>query len=386
MNKGYGKMRKWFIAACMCLCMALPSITANATVSGNDVVYATESEIAKGQTELNNYYYQLTYKGLDKAIEEKLKSILNNAKAYIGGVNLTDAEVMAYVSATKSEMDALVASQPTSTSEFLIVGDLYETPTVKHGENVLIILPIYNMDETWIDDVTVTAVTSTSVDEWPFEIEKTGYVERVTEIPGSRTKEEAVSNRREVLFNLKAREDVLTGYYKLDFSVLYRRNGAVETAKLSTYVKTIGAPGSGEVGAGEGGKTSTPRIIVTGFETNPAEVYAGDTFTLTIHVQNTSKRTSVSNVEFDMQAAKEGDSEKTTYAAFLPTSGSNTVFVDTIAQGGMADLVIEMTARADLIQKPYVLDVQMRYEDAKFNPYESTASVSIPVKQSLNLT
>lgn len=382
MNKGYWKMRKWFILACMCICMAVPSMTANATVSGNDTIeYATEKEIAQGQTELNNYYKQLTYKGLDKEADAKLKEILNNAKAYIGGVDLTASEVAAYVSATKSQMDALVASQPSSTSEFLVVGDLYPTPTVKHGENVLLILPIYNMDETWIDDVTVTAVTSTDVNEWPFEIEKTGYVDRITEIPGSKTKEEAVNNRREVHYNLKAREDVLTGYYKLDFKVLYRRNGAVEEATLSTYVKTIGAPGSGEVGANDNGKTSTPRIIVTGFETSPAEVYAGDTFTLTIHVQNTSKRTSVSNVEFDMQAAKEGDSEKTTYAAFLPTSGSNTVFVDTIAPGGTTDLVIEMTARADLIQKPYVLEVKMNYEDAKYNPFESTASVSIPVKQ-----
>lgn len=381
MNAKYLKLRKWAALVCICIGMTVPAITAHATVSGNDVVYATESEIAKAQTELNNYYHQLSYKDLDREIDEKLKSILNNAKAYIGGTDLPLSEVDAYVTATKAQMDAVVANQPSSTREFLIVGDLYDTPTVKYGENALIILPIYNMDETWIDDVTVTAVTSQDVNEWPFEISKTGYVERITEIPGSKSKEEAIANRREVHFNLKARENVLTGYYKLDFNVLYRRNGGIETATLSTYVKMIGAPGSGEVGADTNGKASTPRIIVTGFETDPGEVYAGDTFKLTIHVQNTSKRTTVSNIEFDMQAAKEGDSEKTTYAAFLPTSGSNTVFVDSIAPGGTTDLVIEMTARAELIQKPYVLDVKMNYEDAQFNAYESTASVSIPIKQ-----
>ena len=368
--------------ACICVCMTMPAMMANATTSGNStVIYASESEIAKGQTELNNYYFQLTLQEVDREIEEQLKSTLNNAKAYIGGVDMTVEEISAYVATIKSQMDAIIASQPASTSEFLVVGDLYETPTVQYGQNVLIILPIYNMDETWIDDLTVTAVTSTDVNEWPFEIEKTGYVERVTEIPGSTTKDEAIANRREVHFNLKAREDVLTGYYKLNFNVMYRRNGAIENTTLSTYVKTIGAPGSGEVGANAGGKTSTPRIIVTGFETNPAEVYAGDTFTLTVHVQNTSKRTTVSNIEFDMQAAQEGDSQQTTYAAFLPTSGSNTIFVDSIAPGGTTDIEIELTARADLMQKPYVLDVNMKYEDAQFNPFESTASVSIPIKQ-----
>ena len=40
-----------------------------------------------------------------------------------------------------------------------------------------------------------------------------------------------------------------------------------------------------------------------------------------------------------------------------------------------------MTAKADLVQKPYVLEVKMDYEDDKYKPYSSTASVSIPIKQ-----
>ena len=40
-----------------------------------------------------------------------------------------------------------------------------------------------------------------------------------------------------------------------------------------------------------------------------------------------------------------------------------------------------MTARADLSQKPYVLNVSMDYEDEKANPYKQTANVSIPIYQ-----
>ena len=39
-------------------------------------------------------------------------------------------------------------------------------------------------------------------------------------------------------------------------------------------------------GSGSGGSSSdgsVPRVIVTGFDTNPAEVHAGSDFTLTIH-------------------------------------------------------------------------------------------------------
>ena len=46
-------------------------------------------------------------------------------------------------------------------------------------------------------------------------------------------------------------------------------------------------------GSGSGGSSSdgsVPRVIVTGFDTNPAEVHAGSDFTLTIHLENTSKK------------------------------------------------------------------------------------------------
>ena len=128
-------------------------------------------------------------------------------------------------------------------------------------------------------------------------------------------------------------------------------------------------------------KSSNPRIIVTGFETDPKEVYAGDTFNLTIHVQNTSKRTAVNNVMFSLEAASEGTDENTTYSAFLPTSGSSTVFMDSIGAQQSADIKIEMSAKADLVQKPYVLEVKSEYEDSQNNQYSSSSNVSIPIKQ-----
>ena len=128
-------------------------------------------------------------------------------------------------------------------------------------------------------------------------------------------------------------------------------------------------------------ESSKPRIIVTGFETVPAQVYAGETFTVTIHVQNTSKSASVTNVLFDMQAKEEGKDEDSKFAAFLPTSGSSSVYVDSIAPGASKDLVIEMSAKSDLSQKPYVLDVNMKYDAKEAVDLTDTASVSIPIYQ-----
>ncbi|NLL78941.1 MAG: hypothetical protein GX234_03965 [Clostridiales bacterium] len=383
-------------AAALAMMPALPAMRVQA-VSENDADKdkdeKTEEEIMKEESaaakhQLYRYYDNLMLLNDDLSEEDKkkLKEIMENGKKLINDAYRV-SDLSTYVSETKGLMDAyinkVIEEIPTSTSEFLVIGDNAPVSQAKYGEQVTVIVPIYNMGSEWIDDVTVTPTMSGSVKEWPFEIEKTGYSERITEIPGSTNKEETWLNHREIHYTFTTREDVLSGYYKLEFNVLYSRNNKSETAKLYTFVKTEGAPGSGSTDGEEeeSGKSSTPRIVVTGFETNPQEVYAGDTFLLTIHVKNTSKRTAVSNIQIDLEAAKEGKDEDTLYAAFLPTSGSNSAYIDTIPVGGTADMNIEMTAKADLVQKPYALNVKMQYEDEKYNPYTAETSVSIPVKQ-----
>jgi len=84
---------------------------------------------------------------------------------------------------------------------------------------------------------------------------------------------------------------------------------------------------------------------------------------------------------FEILAAVEGKDEDTTYAAFLPTAGSSTIFVNRIEKNGTKDIEIELEAKADLSQKPYAVDVNMSYEDEHVNSYTNKTSVSIPVKQ-----
>ncbi len=368
-----------------------PSIHATAeTVSGNDAdEKASKDTKNKYYTRLVNYKSNLYIANdVTKETKDKVEKLYASANAYIANYDITESDLAAYVSSIESQMASIVSAQKSdkapTTKEFLAVGDNYTTPVAQHGKEVAVTLPIINLGTENITNIVVTPVTSNTIKEWPFQLDKSSYAQIIDVLPASTNKEIAMINRREVSYVFKTREDVLSGYYKLDFSLTYTINGAIETATLSTYVNTVGAPGSGSIDQTSGEdatKTSTPRIIVTGFETNPAVVYAGSTFTLNIHVKNTSQRTAVSNVEFDLEAAVEGKDENATYSAFLPTSGSNTVYIDKIPQGGKADLSIEMTAKADLSQKPYVLNIKMKYEDEKYNPYDSTASVSIPVNQ-----
>ena len=268
-----------------------------------------------------------------------------------------------------------------STSEFLIVGDCVPTPTAGYGQAVHIILPIYNLGLEAVTNLVITPTVSTKAEEWPFRLDTVGLVQTVDIVPASPIKSQAYNHRREVEWDLIIRDDAPTGIYKLEFNVSYYRDGGIETATLYSFINVKGAPGSGTLSESESDKSSNPRIIVTGFETDPGEVFAGDTFNLTIHVQNTSKSTSVNNVMFSLEAVQEGSDENTTYSAFLPTSGSSTIYMDSIGSQQSADIKIEMTAKADLAQKPYAITVKADYEDGQSNSFTSESNVSIPIKQ-----
>lgn len=313
----------------------------------------------------------------------------------LGGVGIGGMEAQATASGndTKPEPEVIIKEVevevdrgPSSTSEFLSLSDTFQTPTVTHGETVVIGLPVVNYSTVPLNDVVVRPKISNKVDEWPFEPNAAGATKTIKQFPAYDNKKDIEDARQELGFLFVVREDVKTGYYKLEFDVTYLRNGQVEEGVLTTYVKAVGTEESGKLEGDdekeeEEEEVSKPRIIVTGFETSPAQVYAGETFTLTIHVKNTSQTLAVTNVLFDMQAKEEGKDEDSKFAAFLPTSGSSSVYADSIAPGASRDLVIEMSAKSDLSQKPYVLDVNMKYDAKDSLDLTDTASVSIPIYQ-----
>ncbi len=372
-------------------------------VSGNDKESASEenepptisrtsdrliTDADRGDADEDMLYYmqslEVRYK-LDAKVMENLHKVFDSAVYYIANTEMSVTELWSYVAQVKGNMESTaVAAVTMTTSEFLQVGDNWETPTVSYGQQVSIVLPVINFGTEELNNLIIEPKTSTVVTEWPFEPDMTSYLQTEPYIPGNQTKEAAMANRREFTFTFTARNDVMTGYYPLVFNVWYTKAGvrSEEPAELTVYVKTVGKPGSGFIGGnGQEAEGAKPRIVVTGFETNPSAVYAGDTFTLTIHVQNTAKDTAVTNVLFDMQAAQEGEDKTNTYSAFLPTSGASSVYMDRIGANTSADIVIEMTAKADLAQKPYVLDVNMKYDAGTSFDLTDKASVSIPILQ-----
>lgn len=214
-------------------------------------------------------------------------------------------------------------------------------------------------------------------------------------------------------FKLKARSDIETGYHSVRFIGEYSKTASDGTTADYYVIKTINIyfanateisantgggngndsindddddyvdpgdndyyDGGGSVLSDDSGEATAPKLIITGYDTNPEKIMAGQEFTITIHVQNTSKTTSVCNGKF-LVGNEAGN--------FLPTSGSSAVFVESIPAGKTGDIELEMKTSADLAQKNYVLVVKGDFDDGKGNSFTYSDNLYVPVFQEVRL-
>lgn len=143
-----------------------------------------------------------------------------------------------------------------------------------------------------------------------------------------------------------------------------------------------GNPGTGNPGTGNPNEptvpqpgVSVPRLILTGFTTTPAEVVAGQDFDVSFTLKNTSRKTRVQNIKVTLSSG-EG-------AAFLPASGSSSIFIERISVGDESIQTMRFHSLPSLEEQPYQLTLAMEYEDNLANPYQAQESVAVQVKQTV---
>lgn len=376
-------------------------ISGNSLFSGNgaSVVYADRSgddlynAVSVAMMELEEYLktIELEY-SFTPDYAKRLQSIYSDGRNYIANNGKFESfDITSYVTTVKERMlnfaksYGSVEKPANDTTKYLGMYSNLDVVHVKYGESCMIVLPIVNYSDVDLYNVVISPKESVDPEKWPFEITKTGESQVIPYLPGNKVRETVYDNRMEIGWVWTARSSKLkSGYYALEFDATYERNGATSSTTLTTYVYIDGSPDADVSPTPTPEAQSTPRIVVTGFETDPVKVYAGDTFKLTIHVQNTSKRTAVSNILFALEAqtgSTDGNNSVAGVAPFLPTSGSSNIYVNSIGKGASEDISIEMTARADLGQKPYVLVVNMSYEDENAKAYTAQTNVSIPIYQ-----
>lgn len=367
--------------AVLMLCGNIMTVCADNSGSPSDE-YASDEWKDQIRGQLNRYYsdLKLRYKLTDEKIK-RMDKIYNSAMTYMKNASLTMSELTTYESEVQGYLAEIAKENTTGTEKFLMLSNEVPIMDTKYGEQTFVVLSLINLGKTDITDVVVTPTVSNDRTKWPFDINQPYDAQCIQIIQAADNTTDAYNKRMDIGWYFNVRKDVLTGCYPLTFHATYYQSGALVETDITTYINVKGANPSETLIKDENKQNTNPRIIVTGYRTEPETVYAGSIFNLTVSVKNTSKETVVKNVLFNMEATVEGKDADATYAAFLPTSGSSSVYTEQISPGQTYEMSIEMEAKSDLAQKPYVLTVNMKYDTDEQINLSDTAKVSVPIKQ-----
>ncbi len=116
---------------------------------------------------------------------------------------------------------------------------------------------------------------------------------------------------------------------------------------------------------------ATPKLIVTGSDIKGGSVKAGDAFSMVVHLKNESKS---KLVNISLKISSEDNQ-------IITTSGSDTIYIDTIEKEEEMDITLDLKTRGNLEQKNYSVKVEYTYEDNSWDTYNDSASLSVPVVQ-----
>lgn len=172
-------------------------------------------------------------KGIRRMKKKLMKGLLT---VLCCGAMLT-ADVQGYVPGLANIAYATPTDTVTYADPIILAGDT-NTPTGRIGERMSIRLHLVNRASEDAEDVTITPKVSSKTSEFPFEISKSNYSLRLStgSTPGDDDSVLAGKDDDDVVFNFTVRDDVVTGYYSIDYAITYIINDTYYSTTVSSYV------------------------------------------------------------------------------------------------------------------------------------------------------
>ena len=117
---------------------------------------------------------------------------------------------------------------------------------------------------------------------------------------------------------------------------------------------------------------TTPRLMVTGCDIKGNVVKAGDEFEMVLHLKNEATSTKLTNIKLKLSCDDN---------LIVPSSGSDSIYIDEIAKEEETDVSVKMKTKTDLEQRNYIVNVAYAYENSWGESFDDSASVTVPVIQ-----
>ena len=314
-------------------------------------------------------------KGLEEGYYPILIYISKRAQGEDGMSSEYAKTIMAWIE-TKKTTGTSETDEDSSEPVAFALGENQSTPSANYSEVMNFDVNVRNTGYKTAYDVRVDMELSEDITKFPFEINDGNYDRQM----GNMNPDQTVA----VPFSMAVREKAKSGYYPIKFKIRYRENEngnfaapIEDTFYVRVYGKDEGDSLDSEAGENERTKA---RIIVDSFETDPAEIYAGQDFTLKVRMKNASNSIVASNILFTFESETVSDSP-----VFTTVNGSNSVVVNSLAPGASDTLTIKFSSSPTAEQRSYTITINEQYDSPEFKNAKEAVKIAVGLKQEARL-
>ena len=314
-------------------------------------------------------------KGLEEGYYPILIYISKRAQGEDGMSSEYAKTMMAWIETKKTTGTSETAEDSSEPVAFAL-GENQSTPSANYSEVMNFDVNVRNTGYKTAYDVRVDMELSEDITKFPFEINDGNYDRQM----GNMNPDQTVA----VPFSMAVREKAKSGYYPIKFKIRYRENENGNFAapiEDTFYVRVYGKDEDDSLDseAGENERTKA-RIIVDSFETDPAEIYAGQDFTLKVRMKNASNSIVASNILFTFESETVSDSP-----VFTTVNGSNSVVVNSLAPGASDTLTIKFSSSPTAEQRSYTITINEQYDSPEFKNAKEAVKIAVGLKQEARL-
>ena len=314
-------------------------------------------------------------KGLEEGYYPILIYISKRAQGEDGMSSEYAKTIMAWIE-TKKTTGTSETNEDNSEPVVFALGENQPTPSANYSEVMNFDVNVRNTGYKTAYDVRVDMELSEDITKFPFEINDGNYDRQM----GNMNPDQTVA----VPFSMAVREKAKSGYYPIKFKIRYRENENGNFAapiEDTFYVRVYGKDEADSLDseAGENERTKA-RIIVDSFETDPAEIYAGQDFTLKVRMKNASNSIAASNILFTFESEAVSDSP-----VFTTVNGSNSVVVNSLAPGASDTLTIKFSSSPTAEQRSYTITINEQYDSPEFKNAKEAVKIAVGLKQEARL-
>ena len=314
-------------------------------------------------------------KGLEEGYYPILIYISKRAQGEDGMSSEYAKTIMAWIE-TKKTTGTSETDEDSSEPVAFALGENQSTPSANYSEVMNFDVNVRNTGYKTAYDVRVDMDLSEDITKFPFEINDGNYDRQM----GNMNPDQTVA----VPFSMAVREKAKSGYYPIKFKIRYRENengNFAAPVEDTFYVRVYGKDEDDSLDseAGENERTKA-RIIVDSFETDPAEIYAGQDFTLKVRMKNASNSIVASNILFTFESEAVSDSP-----VFTTVNGSNSVVVNSLAPGASDTLTIKFSSSPTAEQRSYTITINEQYDSPEFKNAKEAVKIAVGLKQEARL-